>query len=190
MGIWNSHTSVGNILGSVLASCVLNFGWGWSFMAPALAVGLVGVLVFAFLVPHPRDLALEDADHGVEMNGSTDSVAVDDDRSSRSLNGKNSLVSEETGLLQTGLTDGKHCSSTEGEEKPIGFFEAWRLPSVASYAACLFFSKLVAYTFLYWLPFYIRHTGMSEGHASGSGFWHLFFDWCYLFWMLIVYLIT
>lgn len=166
MGIWNSHTSVGNILGSVLASCVLNFGWGWSFILPALVVGVVGVLVFAFLVSHPRDLALENTDHGVEMNGATDSVAVNDDGSSESLNGKNSLVSEETGLLQTGLTEGKHYNGTEGEEKPIGFFEAWRLPSVASYAYCLFFSKLVAYTFLYWLPFYIRHTAVAGEHLT------------------------
>jgi OPA family glycerol-3-phosphate transporter-like MFS transporter 1/2 len=41
----------------------------------------------------------------------------------------------------------------------VGFLEAWAIPKVASFAFCLFFSKLVAYTFLYWLPFYIWHTG-------------------------------
>jgi hypothetical protein len=40
----------------------------------------------------------------------------------------------------------------------IGFLEAWQIPGVATYALCLFFSKLVAYTFLYWLPFYISQT--------------------------------
>lgn len=40
----------------------------------------------------------------------------------------------------------------------VGFLEAWRIPGVATFALCLFFSKLVAYTFLYWLPFYIRQT--------------------------------
>jgi hypothetical protein len=40
----------------------------------------------------------------------------------------------------------------------IGFLEGWRIPGVATFALCLFFAKLVAYTFLYWLPFYIRHT--------------------------------
>lgn len=32
---------------------------------------------------------------------------------------------------------------------------------MAPFAFCLFFSILVAYTFLYWLPFYIRHTGKT-----------------------------
>lgn len=32
---------------------------------------------------------------------------------------------------------------------------AWSIPGVATYALTLFFSKLVAYTFLYWLPMYI-----------------------------------
>jgi len=32
MGIWNSHTSVGNIIGSIIASGMLELGWGWSFV--------------------------------------------------------------------------------------------------------------------------------------------------------------
>ncbi|KAF5956880.1 hypothetical protein HYC85_004105 [Camellia sinensis] len=54
----------------------------------------------------------------------------------------------------------------------IGFLEAWRLPSVAPFAFCLFFSKLVAYTFLYWLPFYIRHTGvLAVWRFGGLAVW-------------------
>ena len=50
MGIWNSHTSVGNILGSVIASIWVNHAWGWSFVVPGIIIGSVGVLVFLFLV--------------------------------------------------------------------------------------------------------------------------------------------
>jgi hypothetical protein len=32
----------------------------------------------------------------------------------------------------------------------VSFLEACRIPGVASYAMALFFSKLIAYTFLYW----------------------------------------
>ena len=46
----------------------------------------------------------------------------------------------------------------ERNHHAVGFLEAWRIPGVATFALCLFFSKLVAYTFLYWLPFYIRQT--------------------------------
>ena len=35
---------------------------------------------------------------------------------------------------------------------------AWAIPGVAVFAMTLFFAKLVAYTFLYWLPYYISTT--------------------------------
>jgi MFS transporter, OPA family, solute carrier family 37 (glycerol-3-phosphate transporter), member 1/2 len=147
MGVWNSHTSVGNIAGSVLAAAVLEFGWGWSFLVPAFVIAAVGVIVLVFLVTHPSDAGLDMEAMEIEMNG----------------NG-----GEEVELLRG---DTKEVES-EGDEdeleiemgaqlpQAIGFLEAWRLPGVAPYAFCLFFSKLVAYTFLYWLPFYIRNNGM------------------------------
>ena len=51
MGIWNSHTSVGNILGSLIAGVWVNHAWGWSFVVPGIIIGSLGVLVFFFLVP-------------------------------------------------------------------------------------------------------------------------------------------
>lgn len=136
MGVWNSHTSVGNIIGSVVASGVLEFGWGWSFVVPGLLVIVMGTVVFLFLVVRPEDLGLESPCKEIEMNVEGESERVE---------------SEEAGLL--GSTKSSHTLAA------IGFLEAWRLPGVAPFAFCLFFSKLVAYTFLYWLPFYIRHTG-------------------------------
>ncbi|KAI4379814.1 hypothetical protein MLD38_006060 [Melastoma candidum] len=60
----------------------------------------------------------------------------------------------------------------------IGFLDAWSLPGVAPFAFCLFFSKLVAYTFLYWLPFYIRHTAVDGVHLShkAAGIFSTIFD--------------
>lgn len=40
----------------------------------------------------------------------------------------------------------------------VSFAAAWCIPGVAVYAMTLFFAKLVAYTFLYWLPYYINAT--------------------------------
>ncbi len=45
-----------------------------------------------------------------------------------------------------------------GDVEGVHFWDAWRIPGVASYAFCLFFAKLIAYTFLYWLPYYIKST--------------------------------
>merc|ERR1719223_210928 len=53
----------------------------------------------------------------------------------------------------SGSADGKRES-----KKSVGFITALKIPGVVAFSLCLFFSKLVAYTFLYWLPFYIRNT--------------------------------
>lgn len=161
MGVWNSHTSVGNIIGSVVASGVLEFGWGWSFLVPGVLVILVGVLVFLFLVVSPDDLGFESPGEEIEMDAEVGNGNVG--------NSEEKVVaeSEEAGLLETR----NECDSHEDENNSealaaIGFLEAWRLPGVAPFAFCLFFSKLVAYTFLYWLPFYIRHTAVAGVHLS------------------------
>lgn len=56
MGIWNAHTSIGNIAGSLLAAYMLKYGWGWSFVVPGATICVVGVLIFLFLVVEPQDI--------------------------------------------------------------------------------------------------------------------------------------
>lgn len=50
MGIWNSHTSVGNILGSLIAGVWVNEHWGLSFVVPGIITAAMGVLTFLFLI--------------------------------------------------------------------------------------------------------------------------------------------
>ncbi|XP_073031406.1 putative glycerol-3-phosphate transporter 5 isoform X2 [Primulina eburnea] len=142
MGVWNSHMPVGNIIGSLVASSVLGYGWGWSFVLPGIFIILVAIFVYLFLVVNPEIMGFVLSREEVEM----------------SVEGM-SLVEPEKVEIDEGVVD----SEDEGAVA-IGFFEAWRLPHVGSYAFCLFFSKLVAYTFLYWLPFYIRHTAVDGVH--------------------------
>ncbi|KAJ0965975.1 hypothetical protein J5N97_027113 [Dioscorea zingiberensis] len=135
-GVWNSHTSFGNILGSVMASSVLEFG---------------------VLVVDPRDAGFEFATpvSEVEMSDGVGGAGEKPDLGNV----------EEVGLLE----EGSKLDSSSA--KAIGFVEAWRLPGVAPFAFCLFFSKLVAYTFLYWLPFYIRHNavaGLQVSHKTAG----------------------
>uniref|UniRef100_A0A0A9DMB1 Major facilitator superfamily (MFS) profile domain-containing protein n=1 Tax=Arundo donax TaxID=35708 RepID=A0A0A9DMB1_ARUDO len=136
MGIWNAHTSVGNISGSLVAAAFLKFGWGWSFVVPGIMVALVGVMVFLFLPAGPEVIGTEE------------------DHLKKSI--KNKTV---TPLLE---------AQTDAEEKAVGFIEALRIPGVVPFALCLFFCKLVAYTFLYWLPFYISHTAVGGEYLSDS----------------------
>lgn len=132
MGIWNAHTSVGNISGSLMAAAMLKFGWGWSFVVPGVVMAFVGFVVFLILPVSPDIVGAQSEEDKIDES-----------------------------LMKNNCTESLLVVKSEVKEKAVGFLEAWKIPGVAPFALCLFFSKLVAYTFLYWLPFYISHTGMS-----------------------------
>ncbi|CAK9293864.1 unnamed protein product [Gordionus sp. m RMFG-2023] len=54
-GIWNSHTSVGNIIGGLIAALWVNGPWGWSFVVPGLILIFMALPVALFLVPSPEE---------------------------------------------------------------------------------------------------------------------------------------
>ncbi|OAY80146.1 putative glycerol-3-phosphate transporter 1 [Ananas comosus] len=146
MGIWNAHTSVGNISGSLIASALLKYGWGWSFVVPGLMMCVAGILVFLFLPTSPE----------VAGVGKEEEISKSKEK--------------ENGGLEQPLLGAEAEAEAENKEKgtAVGFFEAWRIPGVMPFALCLFFAKLVAYTFLYWLPFYISHTPIGGVYLSDS----------------------
>jgi OPA family glycerol-3-phosphate transporter-like MFS transporter 1/2 len=47
-----------------------------------------------------------------------------------------------------------------------GLWKAVQIPGVVEFAFCLLFCKLVAYTFIYWTPYYLVHNGFSATHAG------------------------
>ncbi|KAG0728302.1 Glucose-6-phosphate exchanger SLC37A2 [Chionoecetes opilio] len=130
MGIWNSHTSLGNILGTLIAASFVTYNWGLSFIVPGLIIAGLGVVVFFFMVPEPAMVGLPNPNKKME-----ESPAIYDD--------KIKVVCVE--------------AQESKEEKAIGFLEALKIPGVIEFSFCLFFAKLVSYTFLYWLPNYILY---------------------------------
>lgn len=52
-GIWNSHTSLGNILGTLIAAHYVESNWANSFIVPAIIMGVIGFAMFLFLVDSP-----------------------------------------------------------------------------------------------------------------------------------------
>eukprot|EP00873_Tetraselmis_striata_P029900 jgi/Tetstr1/450164/TSEL_037206.t1 len=137
MGIWNAHTSVGNIAGSVMASMLLPpfCSWGWAFIAPGIFMFVAATLVWYFLVPQPENVGLAP---------SYQKVASKDEETPRPKD------------------------DSSNAPRGISFLTAWAIPGVTPFALCLFFSKLVAYTFLYWLPFYIKSTEIAGQSLSAS----------------------
>lgn len=55
-GVWNSHTSIGNILGSLIAGYYVETDWSLSFIVPGLIIGTAGFILFLFLVVNPNDV--------------------------------------------------------------------------------------------------------------------------------------
>ncbi len=74
-GLWNSHTSLGNILGSLIAGSFLETNWGLSFIVPGAVIGVAGFLVFLFLVPKPQHVHCSIPDH--HESPSNSSIASD-----------------------------------------------------------------------------------------------------------------
>ncbi|KAA3460291.1 Major facilitator superfamily protein isoform 1 [Gossypium australe] len=150
MGIWNAHTSVGNISGSLLAAAVLDYGWGWSFIVPGALIASAGVLVYLFLPAYPEDIGFSGV---TDSSPNLESLSqAEEDRTQ-----KGPVVTVEK---SSGVKEGS------GSRTGIGLFEACFIPGVIPFALCLFFSKLVAYTFLYWLPFYLSQTEIGGEYMS------------------------
>ncbi|KAG4075300.1 hypothetical protein HA402_003091 [Bradysia odoriphaga] len=185
-GIWNSHTSIGNILGSLIAAHYVETDWSNSFIVPGFIMGLVGFGIFLFLVDSPEIVGCQECvTSPVERRGTYSRVEcgsmsdgesdVDDtdiivgeqiNPSIRSLRGSvnsevNHRPTERTPILNQRVNPNAPSSDA------IGFVGALKIPGVIEYSLCLFFSKLVSYTFLYWLPLYIQSsTSLGATHSA------------------------
>jgi OPA family glycerol-3-phosphate transporter-like MFS transporter 1/2 len=74
MGVWHSHTSIGNIFGALVAGIFAADNWGLSFIVPGLIVVIIGVLIFFFLVPDPSIVGLsQETDQQLESTHSSKS---------------------------------------------------------------------------------------------------------------------
>ncbi|KAA3681561.1 MFS transporter, OPA family, solute carrier family 37, member 1/2 [Paragonimus westermani] len=148
MGVWNAHTSVGNILGSLIAGAFVESAWGWSFVVPGLLLAAVGVLTFFFLVPYPEELGLEPS--GRQHKEFEYIVHTD-------TPGQSSEPSED--FINSSATMTEPILRTDEDTQAVSIWTALRVPGVVEYSLCLLFSKLVSYTFLFWLPNYITEAG-------------------------------
>lgn len=169
-GLWNSHTSLGNILGATIAGFFVEKDWGLSFMVPGAIMIVVGIILFLFLVPAPGDVKLsppvsstqfdiggEQQQQQQQQATQTDPIGKED-TSKRNYDLENDL-DKDFKLFPT-PSDGNK------EQKAVSFIEALKIPGVIEYSLCLFFSKLVSYTFLYWLPRYITSSTTFNSRDS------------------------
>lgn len=228
MTLWNAHTSIGNIAGSLIAAYMVRYGWGWAFIVPGVLMAVVGIFIFLFLVVEPQDIGFLPQSGSVlgslipsqvsTPRGPTGATGVMSDQERALLERRVAQLAEQRGglvparvaasleahhhlhpphgkhgMMAMGSTlvlvnerrDSVDGSEDEGEDdrdallgqspfsertgggtliqskNSVSFFAAWCIPGVAVYAFTLFFAKLTAYTFLYWLPYYINSTSVG-----------------------------
>nr|XP_045758368.1 glucose-6-phosphate exchanger SLC37A1 isoform X4 [Mirounga angustirostris] len=174
MGVWNSHTSVGNILGSLIAGYWVSSCWGLSFIVPGVIVAAMGIVCFLFLIEHPKDIACSSSlaapkgcENGTHRFRLQKQVFTDN---------KNKPLDPEMQCLL--LSGGKHPvhqnhvlvlpADGGGSTAPISFTGALRIPGVIEFSLCLLFAKLVSYTFLFWLPLYITNVDHLDARQAGE----------------------
>ncbi|CAO2608603.1 Glucose-6-phosphate exchanger SLC37A1 [Lemmus lemmus] len=149
MGIWNSHTSVGNILGSLIAGYWVSTCWGLSFIVPGAIVAAMGIVCFLFLIEHtPGDVC-------------SFCFCVQDPELQCLLlsDGKSSFHPSHIVVLP---------GDSSGSMAAISFTGALRIPGVIEFSLCLLFAKLVSYTFLFWLPLYITNVDHLDAKKAGE----------------------
>uniref|UniRef100_A0A674IIE9 Glucose-6-phosphate exchanger SLC37A2 n=1 Tax=Terrapene triunguis TaxID=2587831 RepID=A0A674IIE9_9SAUR len=139
MGIWNSHTSVGNILGSLIAGVWVSSAWGLSFIVPGIIIAIMGIVCFLFLVECECELGL--------------------DASSQPPAGRLAVLQHSA---ENTIDSSEYPREPVEQPEAISFLGALRIPGVVEFSLCLLFAKLVSYTFLYWLPLYIVNVGESQ----------------------------
>uniref|UniRef100_A0AAQ5Z8S7 Glucose-6-phosphate exchanger SLC37A2 n=1 Tax=Amphiprion ocellaris TaxID=80972 RepID=A0AAQ5Z8S7_AMPOC len=167
MGVWNSHTSVGNILGSLIAGVFVSSAWGMSFIVPGLIIASTGILCFFFLVE--SEFLFISYNKTVQMssvrcsqssilrndqeNGETEPLLHSSSNADRTINGAISTEPQEI---------------VEEHTEAISFCAALSIPGVVEFSLCLLFAKLVSYTFLYWLPLYISNVAHFDPKQAGD----------------------
>ncbi|KAM9332125.1 glucose-6-phosphate exchanger SLC37A2 [Pholidichthys leucotaenia] len=154
MGVWNSHTSVGNILGSLIAGVFVSSQWGLSFIVPGIIIASTGIICFFFLVEKPEDVNCSPPQHhGNQEKGKMEPRLQNSSDGDQTIN---TTISTET------------LEATEDHTEAISFLGALRIPGVVEFSLCLLFAKLVSYTFLYWLPLYISNVAHFEAKQAGD----------------------
>ncbi|KAM4703946.1 glucose-6-phosphate exchanger SLC37A2 [Rhinophrynus dorsalis] len=161
MGIWNSHTAVGNILGSLIAGTFVSSAWGLSFIVPGIIICSFGVICFFFLIEYPEDVGCtppepQQQPHD-EPKEDLENIPVSCD-STEAIYKSHTSVADGSGITQDVVE----------HPQAISFFGALKIPGVLEFSLCLLFAKLVSYTFLYWLPLYIAKDAHFDPKMAGD----------------------
>ena len=110
-----------------------------------------GIFIFFGLIPNPTDIGLPATDSEDQHSESVDSGQETDSGNEEMLIARPSIE----------------------KSKAIGFFQAVLLPGVIMYSLCYACLKMVNYSFLFWLPYYLSNKfHWSESVADEISVWY------------------
>uniref|UniRef100_A0A8C9YZP1 Solute carrier family 37 member 1 n=1 Tax=Sander lucioperca TaxID=283035 RepID=A0A8C9YZP1_SANLU len=164
MGLWNSHTSVGNILGSLIAGYWVSSNWGMSFIVPGIIIAVMGVVCFFFLIERECSLLIGLMAVCHYFGHWLDLFLI-------VYEGFSSFYDTELLLPRDSVCVPMQpvvVVKRESEPSAISFMGALRIPGVIEFSLCLLFAKLVSYTFLFWLPLYITKAAHLDAKKAGD----------------------
>lgn len=173
LGVWNAHTNVGNIAGTLSATLAMtSSSWGVAFFLDGLVMCLMGLIVLQLLLEPPMNVSFPE--DGEEERTSLVTL--------NSLQGDDGTNAGRLGPDQARPADPSRVSAADDGEKPallattattvekegggVTVGQALAIPGVVEFSLCFFFAKFVSYTFLFWLPFYLQALGFSAGMAG------------------------
>ena len=77
-GIWNSHTSIGNMLGTYIAAHYVDSDWSMSFIVPGFIMGICGFIIFMFLIDNPDLVGMQHEVNALNCEQTTNYRRIDD----------------------------------------------------------------------------------------------------------------
>ncbi|KAK3746572.1 hypothetical protein RRG08_019493 [Elysia crispata] len=181
LGIWGSCASVGNIMGALLVSSVLSYGYQYAFLITSSVLLCGSFFVFFGLIPAPEDVGLKGPDdeityHSQEQGSEQREPLLGEEEDIRLPRGNNNLSQDEDDEVMQGIfyrgdnrlknPSASDVSSASQEvmydlmdvrPTSLSFWKACLLPGVIPYALSYAFLKLVNYSFFFWLPYYLHN---------------------------------
>jgi len=140
MAFWATCYQVGGVAATAFAGYLLGrYGWRAAFYGPALWIAVVAILVLLLLRPGPSAQSRVSADANVRTDGREPAPGPD-----KPLEGEELL-----------------------EVRRRAQREVLKSPVLWSYGLSYFFIKLIRYSLLFWLPFYLaKQLGYAETEAA------------------------
>lgn len=181
-GLWSACASVGNIIGALMVSQVLHYGYDFAFLLTSTVLFAGGILNFFAIIDSPNQVGLPSPDNEI----SEDEVQVNvqtlprDIPPAADIQVHSQVASDEEededSAPLLGSSHG-HTSVPQHTEKKsdqaLSFWHALLLPGVIMYSLSYFCLKLVNYSFFFWLPYYLHGSfGWDESTADKISIWY------------------